>query len=311
MPADLIVPPWTAPGAAYAAGLLLVLMVGTLAAIVLLGGTRGGSSARRSLLRKWLTWVVLAATWWAAVFSGPLPVAILVTAFAIVGLREFAALTDLPAPHQVLLVVSAVLLGGLSLLGAGAMLATIPLLLLAGLLQPLLRVDVRAGIRDLAFGALAFAYLPLLLDHAVLIELDLPDGAAVLFATGLAIAGSDIGAYVVGRRFGRHPLAPVLSPNKTREGLLGNVLGAAVGYLLAVPILSSLAAPVLLVLPFVVALGAVWGDLFESALKREFGTKDTGTWLPGFGGLLDRIDSFILVIPLVYYVVIVADRVLP
>ena len=51
----------------------------------------------------------------------------------------------------------------------------------------------------------------------------------------------------------------------------------------------------------IVALGAVWGDLFESALKREFGEKDAGSWLPGFGGLLDRIDSLILVVPLVYY----------
>jgi phosphatidate cytidylyltransferase len=54
-------------------------------------------------------------------------------------------------------------------------------------------------------------------------------------------------------------------------------------------------------LPPLVAIGAVWGDLFESALKREFGTKDAGTWLPGFGGLLDRIDSLILVLPLGYY----------
>ena len=54
-------------------------------------------------------------------------------------------------------------------------------------------------------------------------------------------------------------------------------------------------------LPPLVAIGAVWGDLFESALKREFGTKDAGAWLPGFGGLLDRIDSLILVLPLGYY----------
>jgi phosphatidate cytidylyltransferase len=54
-------------------------------------------------------------------------------------------------------------------------------------------------------------------------------------------------------------------------------------------------------LPLVVGLGAVWGDLLESSIKREFAAKDAGTWLPGFGGLLDRLDSLILVVPLVYY----------
>ena len=58
-----------------------------------------------------------------------------------------------------------------------------------------------------------------------------------------------------------------------------------------------------LALPLVVAVGCVWGDLIESLLKREFGTKDAGTWLPGFGGLLDRIDSLIVVAPLSYYLV--------
>jgi len=308
MPADLVVAPWSAPGATYGAALLIGLMVITLAAIGVIGLMRRGRTPVGELLRKWLTWTVLASIWWLAVFAGPLTVAILVTIFALVGLREFASLTDLPRSHQALLIFSAILLGGLSLLGAQAMLAMIPLLLLAGMLQPLLRVDLRAGIRDLAFGALAFAYLPLLLDHAVLIEIDLPDGAALLFATGLAIAFSDIGAYIVGRTFGRHPLAPTLSPKKTREGLIGNVLGAAFGYAIAAPLLPPLAFPVLVILPVIVAVGAVWGDLFESALKREFGTKDTGAWLPGFGGLLDRIDSFILVVPLVYYVVLIADR---
>lgn len=311
MPADLVLVPWSAPGATYGAALLAALMILTLVAIVGVGIVRRGGTDAGELLRKWLTWTVLAAVWWLAVFAGPLPVAVLVTAFALIGLREFAGLTDLPRSHRALLAFSAILLGGLSLLGAEAMLAMIPLLLLAGMLQPLLRVDLRAGIRDLAFGALAFAYLPLLLDHAVLIELDLPGGAALLFATGLAIAFSDIGAYVVGKTFGRHPLAPVLSPKKTREGLVGNVLGAAFGYAITAPLLPPLAWPVLAMLPFIVAIGAVWGDLFESALKREFGTKDTGVWLPGFGGLLDRIDSFILVVPLVYYVVLVADRFAP
>ena len=121
-------------------------------------------------------------------------------------------------------------------------------------------------------------------------------------ALGLAIAFSDVGAYLAGRLVGRRKLAPALSPNKTRGGLVGNLLGAYAGLGLMHFALPAAQRPLLLItLPLVVASGAVWGDLLESLMKREFGAKDTGTWLPGMGGLLDRIDSLIVVVPLAYY----------
>ncbi len=231
----------------------------------------------------------------------PLPVAIVVTIFAVVGLLEFARLTDLPDAHRRLLLGAAFMSGVLSLFGSTALLAAIPILLLAGMLQPVLFPDIRSAVRHLAFGALAFGYLPLLLGHAVLIVEDLAGGAGILFVTGVAVAFSDIGAYVAGRTFDRYSLAPTISPNKTVEGLAGNLVGAVIGYAIFLPVLPILSPVLLAALPIVVALGAVWGDLFELALKREFGTKDTCTWLPGFGGLLYRIDSLILVVPLIYY----------
>jgi phosphatidate cytidylyltransferase len=124
----------------------------------------------------------------------------------------------------------------------------------------------------------------------------------------VACAGSDVGAFIVGRRFGRHPLAPTLSPGKTREGLIGNVLGAAVGLAPFVPLLRPNFDPqALVVIVFLVAIGSVWGDLLESAIKREAGVKDAARWLPGFGGILDRIDSLLLVVPLVYWAMRLAD----
>jgi phosphatidate cytidylyltransferase len=142
----------------------------------------------------------------------------------------------------------------------------------------------------------------------VLIVRDVTDGGLVLFVLGAAVAFSDIGAYVAGRTLGRHKLSPVLSPNKTVEGLIGNVVGAALAYALFMPIYPAVAPWLIVLLPVLVAIGAVWGDLFESALKREFGVKDAGTWLPGFGGLLDRIDSLIIVLPLTYYGLGLAGR---
>lgn len=301
MPTDLVVDPRTVPGAEYAARAILVLLGVTLVCVVVAAALGRGGASPATLVKRWATWAVLAPLWWLAVFCGPLPVAVVVTIFAVVGLLEFARLTELPDAHRRLLLGAALLSGTLSLFGSTALLAAIPILLLAGMLLPVLFPDIRSAVRHLAFGALAFGYLPLLLGHAVLIVEDLAGGAGILFATGVAVAFSDIGAYVTGRTFGRHPLAPSISPNKTVEGLAGNMIGAVVGYAIFLPVLPPVSPALLAALPFVVALGAVWGDLFESALKREFGTKDTGTWLPGFGGLLDRIDSLILVVPLIYY----------
>ncbi|HEX2185412.1 MAG TPA: phosphatidate cytidylyltransferase, partial [Chloroflexota bacterium] len=172
----------------------------------------------------------------------------------------------------------------------------------------LLTQDVRSGTRHLAFAALGFGYLALMLGHVLLLYRHIPGGPGILLALGLAIALSDIGAFVTGRLFGRRKLAPILSPNKTWAGLAGNVLGAFAGLAL-----MGFALPgewphgpggpglLLATLPLVVALGAVWGDLLESLIKREFGVKDTAAWLPGMGGLLDRIDSLIVVAPLAYY----------
>lgn len=81
---------------------------------------------------------------------------------------------------------------------------------------------------------------------------------------------------------------------------MGAYLGAG---LLSFALPPELPVAMKLALPLVVAVGALWGDLVESALKREFGVKDAGTWLPGFGGLLDRVDSLIVVAPLVYHLV--------
>lgn len=306
MPAEWLIDPRTQPGAGYVAVVLLALVAATFATVSLAAALGRGGVPPRTLYARWFTWTVLAPLFALVAFSGPLAVAALMTVFALLGLREWSALTALPRNHRYLLYGYAVVAGALALFGSIALLATIPLLLIASTLQPILTADVRAGMRHLAFGALGFGYLPLLLGHGTLVVRDLEGGAGILFATGAAIAFSDIGAYVVGKSIGRRKLAPTISPNKTVEGTLGNLLGAVGGYALFWPILPAIPLPLAVALPVVVAVGAVWGDLFKSVLKREFGVKDAGAWLPGFGGILDRIDSFILVVPLVYYAFLLA-----
>ena len=122
-------------------------------------------------------------------------------------------------------------------------------------------------------------------------ERDLDHGLALVVWVFIVTWATDIGAYFAGRKFGRRKLAPALSPNKTVEGLYGGIAGAALlGGLWAYA--TGLGSPLYLLAP-VFAVAAQGGDLFESGLKRRAGVKDSGSWLPGHGGLLDRLDGMV------------------
>ena len=128
----------------------------------------------------------------------------------------------------------------------------------------------------------------------------LPDGAAWVFLALLTAFANDTAAYAVGRAAGRHRMAPGISPGKTWEGAAGGVLAA----LIACPLLAvlfGLPEGPWAVLGFGVATAAQAGDLLESALKRRAGVKDASALVPGHGGVLDRLDSLVLVAPLVYH----------
>jgi phosphatidate cytidylyltransferase len=261
---------------------------------------------RSVLFQRWLVWACIAALYSLAVLSGSVAMLILVTLLVAQAVREYAGLVGLPPLYLAVLLAASVVMGPLAAWQPAAFFGILPLLLIAATLQPLVTQDVHGGMRWLAFAALGFAYLPLLLDHMLLIDVWLPGGPGLLLVLGLAIALSDVGAFTTGKAFGRHRLSPTISPNKTWEGAIGNVLGAYIGVgVMHFALPTDLPTPVALVLPLVVAVGCVWGDLIESLLKREFGTKDAGAWLPGFGGLLDRIDSLIVVAPLAYYLFLV------
>jgi phosphatidate cytidylyltransferase len=134
-----------------------------------------------------------------------------------------------------------------------------------------------------------------------------PDNARLAtFTVLLCVFAADTVAYFGGRIFGRHKLAPALSPGKTWEGF---VLGTAAAVLVAFFALyqdrhTYLTIPEALALGAVVGLAAAAGDLFESALKRDMQIKDTGRLLGGHGGMLDRIDSLLFAIPAGYYLIL-------
>lgn len=126
-----------------------------------------------------------------------------------------------------------------------------------------------------------------------------PDGHLWLFTALAIVWAADSGAYFAGRRFGRHKLAPNISPNKTIEGLAGGVVAGilvGVGGALAAGATGSQLPLVMLVTLFA-TLASVVGDLYESLLKRHAGVKDSGHLIPGHGGILDRIDGVLAALP--------------
>lgn len=118
----------------------------------------------------------------------------------------------------------------------------------------------------------------------------------VLIATWL----TDTGAYFTGKKFGKKALAPVVSPNKTVAGAVGGVCLTAV-FIITISLVFNIFNIYWFIFAFAFPVTAIFGDLFESCLKRDFNIKDTGNIIPGHGGILDRFDSFIFTAPLTYY----------
>ena len=160
-------------------------------------------------------------------------------------------------------------------------------------------------IRD--FGAAAFLviYLPLTLSFSMLLLRRPEDGAYWVLTFVTTVALIDSAGYLVGRVFGKHKLAPGVSPKKTWEGLLASIIfGSATAISLTVFLLQG---PwwVGLILAASIILAAVFGDLAESLIKRDLGVKDMSKLLPGHGGMMDRLDSMLPASLMSYLVMVV------
>ena len=155
---------------------------------------------------------------------------------------------------------------------------------------------------------LGVLYIALLGTHLVLIRTGFtPDLSRHLLSFFfLVLMGSDAGAYYIGRAFGKHKLAPKISPGKTWEGAIGGVAAAlAMATLAHFWFFRELPLKWTLPLAFTMSIAGIFGDLVESALKRSASAKDAANILPGHGGLLDRLDSLLFNAPLLYYFALV------
>ncbi|WP_443333156.1 phosphatidate cytidylyltransferase [Streptomyces sp. CB03234] len=160
-------------------------------------------------------------------------------------------------------------------------------------------------LKDVTAGVFAAFYVPFLATFVALM-LTADDGPWRVLTFLLLTVVSDTGAYAVGWRFGKHKLAPRISPGKTREGLLGAVAFAmAAGALCMEFAIDDGTWWQGLLLGLAVAASATLGDLGESMIKRDLGIKDMGTLLPGHGGIMDRLDSLLPTAPVVWLLLVV------
>lgn len=188
------------------------------------------------------------------------------------------------------------------------------------------RKDLRMGLASVAASVFGLVYVGISLTLLINLQADFSVNLLVFLL--FSVWAGDIAAYYVGKNFGRHKLAPVVSPAKTWEGAIASVIGSAViGWLIlhfspewtsllwraegisaqdravVMPYLQLQRVNTLhaLTLGILTNIAAQFGDLFESALKRGAGVKDSGTLIPGHGGILDRIDALLFAIPVVWY----------
>jgi phosphatidate cytidylyltransferase len=261
------------------------------------GGGGGGETAKRVLVA--LPWIVFAIL---ITVAGGLVFAAAMIGLGIVAFGEYAGMTGRYRP----LVIPAYVAVAALVVAAEFGTAFNVLYVIAAAFPLLFAFAAKDKHRDGATVSLGVTLLGVLwigvpLAHAVLLR-GLPDhGAALLIDVLVGTFVADTAAYATGRMFGSHKIAPNISPNKTIEGLIGGFVIGTMGFWFAGLYQDWLSGVDALMIGAAVAAVAPIGDLFESMLKRDLGTKDTGTLFGPHGGLLDRLDAALFTIVVGYY----------
>jgi phosphatidate cytidylyltransferase len=257
----------------------------------------GGETAKRVLVA--LPWIAFAI---AIAVAGGLIFAAAMIAIGAVCLREYFGMTERLRPIEIPAYVAVAALVAAAYFGT----AFNVVLILAASFALLFAFGAKARYRDgvtvsMSVTLMGIVWIGIPLVHAVLLR-ELPDhGAGLLVDVLVGTFVADTAAYATGRMFGSHKIAPSLSPNKTVEGLIGGFLIGTMGFWFAGLYQDWLSGVDALIIGAAVAAIAPVGDLFESMLKRDLGTKDTGTLFGPHGGILDRLDAVLFTIVVGYY----------
>jgi phosphatidate cytidylyltransferase len=259
-----------------------------------------GETAKRILVA--LPWIVFAI---AITVAGGIVFTLAMIAIGVVALREFDAIARRYRP---LVIPSYIAVAGL-VLAAHFGTAFNVLYVLTGAFALIFAFAARpqhqAGATvSIGVTLLGVLWIGIPLAHAVLLR-DLPShGAALLIDVLVGTFVTDTAAYATGRMFGSHKITPNISPNKTIEGLIGGFVIGTMGFWFAGLYQDWLSGVDALLIGAAVAVAAPIGDLFESMLKRDLGTKDTGTIFGPHGGILDRLDAVFFTVVVGYYLAV-------
>ncbi len=268
-------------------------------------GTRARRRPRRETLARIgvaVPWIVLAIV---IVALGGIPFALAMIGFAVIGLSELFRMAHRYRPMVPVAFVAAAAMVAAAYYGSQFQIvlvgvAAFPLMFAFGLT----RGSWSGVTHSMAITVLGISWIGLPFAHAVLLR-ELPShGGALVIDVLVGTFLTDTAAYAGGRLFGRHPLAPRLSPNKTVEGLAFGLVGGTMGFWFAGLYQDWLPGVDALAMGICIAVTAVVGDLFESMIKRDLKIKDSGHVFGPHGGLLDRLDALLFTIVAGYYLAV-------
>ena len=316
--------------------LVLVAVFFILAGLGVITYEKVSKTRDQNLRKRYLSWYMIAPAVLIPAYFGGLPFAILVGALALYCLKEFFGVVDVwgTSAYKWVGRISGAALVGAALMesipwpdpiaglaqgtppfSSGSSLAhglhlfyVLPVfIIMLVLVIPIILQSYQGMVIKEAFTILGILYFGWFLGHLVFLR-GLDNGFGYLIFLSMAVVFNDVLAYTVGRMWGKTPLAPAISPKKTREGALGGLAGslfAALTFRYAVPDLNLTAV---LAAGLLIGVAAPLGDLIISVIKRDMSVKDSGNLIPGHGGLLDRCDSLIFATPAFYYYLLLVTR---
>jgi phosphatidate cytidylyltransferase len=278
----------------------VVLLAGAVPLVLLSPVQRWRGRSVKSMWVKYAAWFVMVPAMTVPLLAGPRWMQIVFLAMSLYGFQEYSRAVGLSRErsHMWLARVLIVLIYvPIFIDWPGTFMVMPAFAILLILAYPIMRDTYQGMIQRSCLTILGVIYFGWFLGHLSLL-LNGPEGRALVLAFFVVIVANDTGAYLIGSSIGRTPLSPNLSPNKTAEGVLGS-LAVAMAMTFAVRFaLGGISTGHTILLGFLLGVGGTCGDLAMSMIKRDVQIKDTGSLIPGHGGLLDRLDSVLFAAPI-------------
>mgnify|MGYP001591228836 CR=1 FL=1 len=264
---------------------------------------------QQELGKRYLSWIVIGVFFFGSIFLGSYTALLFLTTTMILAINEVATLARLPLVYKSVLIFLSIVTLLIAHLNT-SLFYILPLFYLIVLTLIAIKRNDEKGLFNLTLSAYVCIWIIFSLSHMLLLgklNYQLDGTKSLIILLGFMVALADICAYVIGRGFsktflGKYKIADKISPNKTYIGVLGNIIGAALGIVIMYFTIGNyLSLNRIILLIFITGILTSLGGFVQSLFKRYYKKKNSGNLIPGHGGILDRIDSTILTIIALYY----------